>query len=593
MRLLLLLIISLNLFSAKINRNLFDSNNTIKTYNILLLSLRDQNNSLEYIKLQKSLIYKLINIKKFYKKEKLQKTTLESINSQKDFVKLINNIIFLKNKIYVKSLELNSIEKNLRLINSDIITIKNDNPNLLTYQLQYAFYKISQKKIKDEINSIKLILENELNIFYIKFDQTIFDKNRSLKNIEILKQKQEKLNHTIQDTKIENDRQFILKGEKNPKITKRLNKLIEDKNDLIKKIIVEYFVVEFFYLKREDTKAIEYQKIIENYANKLTYKKELAKKGFKEIIEPLIQKKLGATKVMAAKTKESIWEIGKISWDMLNKELFSINKKPISTVNLFLALFIFIIGITIARFYKINIRKGKVLFQYVAPSTQTIISNIGYYIIVIVSFFIVLNTLGLDLSSFTLIAGALSVGIGFGLQNIISNLVSGIILMFERSIKLGDYIEINEELKGRVSEIKMRSTTIITNDNIEIIVPNQAFIENNVINWTLTSTIRRFRIPFSVAYGTEISKVQEVILRALRSSNIEYIRSNLPHRKALVVMVGMNDSSVDFELFVWLEGDKILAPKRTKSEFLIMIYNALYENEIEIPFPQMDIHIKK
>ncbi len=199
--------------------------------------------------------------------------------------------------------------------------------------------------------------------------------------------------------------------------------------------------------------------------------------------------------------------------------------------------------------------------------------------------------MGIDLSSIALVAGALSVGIGFGLQNIISNFVSGIILMLEKSIKLGDYIQLDENIRGKVVDIKMRAITINTNSNIDIIVPNQDLIQNHVINWTMNDNIRRFEIPFGVAYGTSPKKVEEVILNAIKNSGFKDIYTT-KDRFTRVVMTGMGDSSVDYELFVWVRGKEILYPKRTTSRFLTLIYDTLYENNIEIPFPQQDIHIR-
>ena len=163
--------------------------------------------------------------------------------------------------------------------------------------------------------------------------------------------------------------------------------------------------------------------------------------------------------------------------------------------------------------------------------------------------------------------------------------------MFERSIKIGDYIEIDEKLTGRISDIRMRSTTITTNDNIDVIVPNQELIQNRVINWTMNDKIRRFRIPFGVAYGTDARKVITVIKEAVAKSGFGDIYQD-SQRKTRVIMTGMGDSSVNFELFVWIEGNEILYPKRTISRFLILIYEALNQNGIEIPFPQRDLHIK-
>jgi len=199
--------------------------------------------------------------------------------------------------------------------------------------------------------------------------------------------------------------------------------------------------------------------------------------------------------------------------------------------------------------------------------------------------------MGIDLSSIALVAGALSVGIGFGLQNIVSNLVSGIILMFERSIKIGDFVELSSTLRGHVFDIRMRSTTLNTNGNIDVIVPNRNFIENNVINWTMHDKLKRFDIPFSVAYGTKPEHVIDVLIKAVQKQNYKDV-INTKDRYTNVLMIAMGSSSVDFILQVWIHGEEILAPTKTMSRFLILIYNTLNEQGIEIPFPQQDLHIK-
>jgi len=215
----------------------------------------------------------------------------------------------------------------------------------------------------------------------------------------------------------------------------------------------------------------------------------------------------------------------------------------------------------------------------------------GHYFIFIITFFIALNVLGIDLSSIALVAGALSVGIGFGLQNIISNFVSGIILMVERSIRIGDYIEVDDNTRGRVIDIRMRSIIVNTTSNIDIIIPNQSLVENRVINWSMNDKIKRFEIPFGVAYGTSPDNVIKIVLEAVEKSDCKSIYIS-KDKYTKVVMTEMGDSSINFELFVWISGKEIFYSKSITSKFLILIYNALNENSIEIPFPQQDIHIR-
>ena len=163
--------------------------------------------------------------------------------------------------------------------------------------------------------------------------------------------------------------------------------------------------------------------------------------------------------------------------------------------------------------------------------------------------------------------------------------------MFERTIRLGDYIEVSDTIRGTVSDMKMRSTTVTTNDNIDVIIPNSSFIQNNVVNWTLENDVRRIHIPFSVAYGTSNEKVEEVIMSELKSSQINYVKNSVKY-PTLIWMTAMGASSVDYELIVWVKGLSTKKPSGTKSDFLKFIYATLNKHHIEIPFPQMDLHLK-
>jgi small-conductance mechanosensitive channel len=277
---------------------------------------------------------------------------------------------------------------------------------------------------------------------------------------------------------------------------------------------------------------------------------------------------------------------------VFTQPIFDLNDTHISLLKIVIALVIFILGFIIGGIYKAQINKRIALSSNFSSSTRTILANMGYYLIIVIAFFITLNTLGINLSSIALVAGALSVGIGFGLQNIVSNFVSGLILMFERSVKVGDFVELSDTLRGHIVDIRMRSTIISTNANINVIVPNQNFIQNNVVNWTMHDKIKRFEIPFGVVYGTKPQFVIDTVMNALAKSDYSDLYSD-EKRISRVIMTKMNSSSVDYALFVWIKGDEILYPKRTISRFLILIYNALYENGIEIPFPQLDLHVKQ
>ncbi|WP_345992865.1 mechanosensitive ion channel domain-containing protein [Sulfurimonas sp. HSL-1716] len=276
---------------------------------------------------------------------------------------------------------------------------------------------------------------------------------------------------------------------------------------------------------------------------------------------------------------------------ILMKPIFTINNVEVSSLKIFVSVLVFVFGFFVGGYYKVHIQRINAKKHSISSSTKTILANLGYYTILIISFLIALNIIGINLSSIALVAGALSVGIGFGLQNIVSNFVSGLILMFERSVKVGDYVELSETLRGHIVDIRMRSTVLNTNANIDVIVPNQNFIQNSVINWTMNDNIKRFDIPFGVAYGTRAQLVMDVVLKAVEDAafNDVYITDE---KRTRVIMTGMGNSSVNFELMVWIQGENIFRPRRTTSRFLVLIYEALYANGIEIPFPQLDLHIK-
>jgi potassium efflux system protein len=195
-----------------------------------------------------------------------------------------------------------------------------------------------------------------------------------------------------------------------------------------------------------------------------------------------------------------------------------------------------------------------------------------------------MSLLGFELKNLVVLAGALGIGIGFGLQNIVNNFVSGLILLFERPVKVGDMIMIESDW-CTVKKIGMRATTVETFDQSEIIVPNSDLISQKVTNWTLTSEQSRLVLPVGVAYGSDVQRVLEILTECATA-----------HPKVLdppppsPLFVGLGESSLDFELRAWV--GKASDRMETKSDLLAAIYAKLHENSIEIPFPQRDLHLR-
>ncbi len=216
---------------------------------------------------------------------------------------------------------------------------------------------------------------------------------------------------------------------------------------------------------------------------------------------------------------------------------------------------------------------------------QYAVSKIIGYLFVALGFYIALQVNGVDLSSLAVIAGAIGVGLGFGLQNIISNFVSGLIILAERPIAIGDRVEVSG-VAGTVTKISLRSTLVITNDNIAIIVPNSYFITQPVTNWSHGDSRVQMRLPLGVAYGTDVEKLRRVLL-AVAAAHPKVLKTPEPS----VYFDGFGDSALKFELGVWTS-EMTLTPRRFRSELYFAIERSLRENQIEIPFPQRDLHLK-
>lgn len=217
------------------------------------------------------------------------------------------------------------------------------------------------------------------------------------------------------------------------------------------------------------------------------------------------------------------------------------------------------------------------------------VNRVIHYGILIIAFLVGCSFLGISFDKLAIVIGALGVGIGFGLQNIVNNFVSGIIILFDRSIKVGDFIELESGTFGEVKEINIRSTMIRTSENVDILVPNSEFINGRVTNWTLEEDIRRFRIPFSVAYGSDKELVKKCVLEA--ALEIDHTLEG-GGRGPQVIMTGFGDSSLDFCLLVWVKAESVKRPAVLTSDYLWVLDDAFREFGIEVPFPQRDIHIK-
>lgn len=217
------------------------------------------------------------------------------------------------------------------------------------------------------------------------------------------------------------------------------------------------------------------------------------------------------------------------------------------------------------------------------------ITSLSYYFLLLLIVLVALSTAGVNLNQITIILGALGVGIGFGLQTIANNFISGLILLTERTIKVGDIVELKNDLLGEVKNISIRSTVIRTYDSLDIIVPNSDFISNRVTTWTYGDDWRRLRIPFGVSYGSDPDEVAKLAIEVAKEIPTT-IEDGDHHLR--VWFEGFGDSSLDFSLLVWCRMRRLAPVSGLLSDYYFALFRKFKEAGIEIPFPQRDLHLR-
>ncbi|MBI1919456.1 MAG: mechanosensitive ion channel [Geobacter sp.] len=221
---------------------------------------------------------------------------------------------------------------------------------------------------------------------------------------------------------------------------------------------------------------------------------------------------------------------------------------------------------------------------YIDVGVREAIGSIVRYFVIAIGFVIILQTAGIDLTALNVLAGAIGLGLGFGLQNIVSNFISGLIILFERPIKIGDRIEVGN-VEGAVVKVNSRSTTVVTNDNISIIVPNSKFISETVVNWSHDDRKVRFKVPVSVAIDSDVRLVEKLLME-VAAENTDVLEKPAPG----VRFLKFGDNALEFELRAW--STTLLHRKgMLVSALNFAIHDKFWANGIEISTPRRDLYI--
>jgi small-conductance mechanosensitive channel len=274
------------------------------------------------------------------------------------------------------------------------------------------------------------------------------------------------------------------------------------------------------------------------------------------------------------------WLRDVLQWPLISTESTEVTLWSVFYFVLFAALLLWLAG-RLQRW----LTDGPLLKARLDPSARHAIGALARYVLLVIGLLVILQTAGIDLTTFNVLAGAVGIGIGFGLQNVVSNFIAGLIIMFERPIKIGDRIVVGS-IEGDVVEIGARSTRVLNNDNITVIVPNSRFITDDVVNWQYNDDRVRFRIPVTVAYGSDARKVERILLE-VAAGDPDALKEPPP----AVRLLEFGDDGLLFELRVW-SSSLVHRKGRLTSQLNFAIYDRFAKEGIEFPFPQRDLHLK-
>ena len=277
-------------------------------------------------------------------------------------------------------------------------------------------------------------------------------------------------------------------------------------------------------------------------------------------------------------------------WHHYLNRPFPIGSFSLSVLSLIEGVVVLLLAFFVSRWLRRFLEQRLGARTHIDPGTQYTLLRLTHYLIVIIGILVAVRlAIGADLTSLAVLFTALSVGIGFGLQYLAGDIASGFVLLFERPLRVGDFITVkgatDRTVEGRVMSINLRTTVVMTNDHVAAVVPNSKLVNDTLINWTYRERRSRITVPVGVSYGSDVELVTRTLLRA--AEGVEHL---LEEPKPSVQFMGFGDSSLDFRLLVWTA-----RPRRypqIKSDVNYRIWNLFKETGIEIPFPQRDLHVR-
>lgn len=268
----------------------------------------------------------------------------------------------------------------------------------------------------------------------------------------------------------------------------------------------------------------------------------------------------------------------------LNNVIFTISGQEITLGQLLIIPTLLIVGF-LAISWLARLITRRLVARNMQPDIVHLIRRIFYIVALVVLAITTLDLLNVPLTAFAFVSGAIAIGVGFGAQNIINNFISGWILMWERPIRIGDFLEVGDA-NGTVEAINTRSTRIRRTDGVHMLIPNSALLENTVVNWTLIDNLTRTMIRVGVAYGSPVKRVAELIMQATREHE-----ATLAEPEPIVLFEDFGDSALVFDVFFWINATAERNLRVVRSDIRFRIVELFEEDDIVIAFPQQDVHL--
>lgn len=279
---------------------------------------------------------------------------------------------------------------------------------------------------------------------------------------------------------------------------------------------------------------------------------------------------------------KSYW---RIFLDVWNFQIFSVENDPITLGKLVAGITLFVVGLYLCRKATDHIERRFISRLHVENSMRSNLRTLTFYILVAFLTLFILRLVNVPLTAFAVIGGALAIGVGFGSQNIVNNFISGLILMAERPVRTGDFIDL-EGQQGTVEQIGARSTKVRNSNNQTIVVPNSVLLEKVLTNWTLSESRVRGRVTVGVGYGSDPKKVKQILLKAAAENS-----SVLKYPESFVLFQDFGDNALIFDLCYFFNLTEDVGQSGISSDLRFRIEELMRESQIEIPFPQRDLHL--